>query len=405
MRVKNKQPHPSFVMEVSEDEDEIDYVEQQNDHQPGRQQDSQHDNQHDHQQDHQQQQYSFDEQFKQLYELSADPKRKEFLDDLFLFMTKRGTPVNRIPIMAKQVLDLYELYRLVVSHGGLVEVINRKIWREITKGLCLPSSITSAAFTLRTQYMKYLYPYECDRENLSTPEELQQAIDGNRREGRRSSNGQYSDMMESSIEAGGSGSALCGGTQFNGGPSNGRQTNGGLSSLGMTSTQPLSLVKRNSTPTRSTSSGVEDSASNNSLSRNPLLALATAQTVALNLEPKRAMNGRQIDLNRDLHNNNHQNGAGSFKVNGSTVRHASSLSPSPSPSTSSSASSSTSHNQVIERNIPEVERILINAGMPAMHVKIDKNEGRDSTDSSLRINMEINNMTYSGVLFPRMKQP
>ena len=62
-----------------------------------------------------------------------------------------GTPVNRIPIMAKHVLDLYELYRLVVARGGLVEVINKKIWREITKGLNLPSSITSAAFTLRTQ--------------------------------------------------------------------------------------------------------------------------------------------------------------------------------------------------------------------------------------------------------------
>uniref|UniRef100_T1KE96 ARID domain-containing protein n=1 Tax=Tetranychus urticae TaxID=32264 RepID=T1KE96_TETUR len=83
-----------------------------------------------------------------------------------------GTPVNGVTILAKQVLDLYELYRLVVSHGGLVEVINRKIWREITKGLCLPSSITSAAFTLRTHYMKYLHPYECDRENVRHPEEL-----------------------------------------------------------------------------------------------------------------------------------------------------------------------------------------------------------------------------------------
>ena len=76
-------------------------------------------------------------------------------------MHNRGTPINRIPIMAKQVLDLYKLYKLVVEKGGLVEVINKKIWREITKGLNLPSSITSAAFTLRTQYMKYLYPYEC----------------------------------------------------------------------------------------------------------------------------------------------------------------------------------------------------------------------------------------------------
>ncbi|KAK6179209.1 hypothetical protein SNE40_011622 [Patella caerulea] len=130
--------------------------------------------------------WTFEEQFKQLYELSEDPKRREFLDDLFSFMQKRGTPVNRIPIMAKQTLDIYELFRLVVSKGGLVEVINKKLWREITKGLNLPSSITSAAFTLRTQYMKYLYPYECEKLKLSSPSELQAAIDGNRREGRRS---------------------------------------------------------------------------------------------------------------------------------------------------------------------------------------------------------------------------
>ncbi|XP_028299079.1 AT-rich interactive domain-containing protein 3B-like isoform X2 [Gouania willdenowi] len=125
--------------------------------------------------------------FAKLYELDNDPKRKEFLDDLFTFMQKRGTPVNRIPIMAKQVLDLYMLYKLVTEKGGLVEVINKKIWREITKGLNLPTSITSAAFTLRTQYMKYLYPFECERKGLSSPGELQAAIDSNRREGRRPS--------------------------------------------------------------------------------------------------------------------------------------------------------------------------------------------------------------------------
>uniref|UniRef100_A0A1I8F0L9 ARID domain-containing protein n=1 Tax=Wuchereria bancrofti TaxID=6293 RepID=A0A1I8F0L9_WUCBA len=100
-------------------------------------------------------------------------------------MHRIGKPVTRIPIMAKQVLDLYELYRLVVQHGGLVEIINKKLWREITRGLNLPSSITSAAFTLRTQYQKYLYDYECEKEGLSTASDLQQAIDGNRREGRR----------------------------------------------------------------------------------------------------------------------------------------------------------------------------------------------------------------------------
>eukprot|EP00079_Xenopus_tropicalis_P034123 XP_017947894.1 PREDICTED: AT-rich interactive domain-containing protein 3B isoform X3 [Xenopus tropicalis] len=132
---------------------------------------------------------NMEEHIKQLYELDSDPKRKEFLDDLFMFMQKKGTPISRIPIMAKQLLDLYMLYKLVTEKGGLVEVINKKIWREITKGLNLPTSITSAAFTLRTQYMKYLYLYECEKKSLSSPAELQAAIDGNRREGRRPSYG------------------------------------------------------------------------------------------------------------------------------------------------------------------------------------------------------------------------
>ncbi|XP_053573344.1 AT-rich interactive domain-containing protein 3B [Bombina bombina] len=130
--------------------------------------------------------------YAKLYELDSDPKRKEFLDDLFVFMQKKGTPISRIPIMAKQLLDLYMLYKLVTEKGGLVEVINKKIWREITKGLNLPTSITSAAFTLRTQYMKYLYLYECEKKSLSSPAELQAAIDGNRREGRRPSYGSSS---------------------------------------------------------------------------------------------------------------------------------------------------------------------------------------------------------------------
>ncbi|XP_023709417.1 protein dead ringer isoform X2 [Cryptotermes secundus] len=145
-----------------------------------------------------QQTWSFEEQFKQLYEINDDPRRKEFLDDLFSFMQKRGTPINRLPIMAKSVLDLYELYNLVIARGGLVDVINKKLWQEIIKGLHLPSSITSAAFTLRTQYMKYLYTYECEKRQLSTPAELQVAIEGNRREGRRSSYGTYSEMVQRS---------------------------------------------------------------------------------------------------------------------------------------------------------------------------------------------------------------
>lgn len=89
-------------------------------------------------------------------------------------------------------LDLYELYKLVIQRGGLVNVINKKLWQEIIKDLNLPSSITSAAFTLRTQYTKYLYPFESEKFNLSTDMELQAAIENNKRDGSRRSTTNYS---------------------------------------------------------------------------------------------------------------------------------------------------------------------------------------------------------------------
>ena len=37
-------------------------------------------------------------------------------------LSHAGTPITRIPIMAKQPLDMYRLFKLVVERGGLVEV-------------------------------------------------------------------------------------------------------------------------------------------------------------------------------------------------------------------------------------------------------------------------------------------
>lgn len=61
--------------------------------------------------------------------------------------------------------------------------------------------LTAERFCLFPQYryMKYLYPYECDRLKLSTPVELQSAIDGNRREGRRSTYTQFDTHMQNQL--------------------------------------------------------------------------------------------------------------------------------------------------------------------------------------------------------------
>lgn len=63
--------------------------------------------------------------------------------------------------------------------------------------LCLTHALFFLSFH---RYMKYLYPYECEKKSLSTPAELQAAIDGNRREGRRTSYGQFESQMQQQLQ-------------------------------------------------------------------------------------------------------------------------------------------------------------------------------------------------------------
>lgn len=62
-----------------------------------------------------------------------------------------GEPITRVPIVAKKLLDFYKLYKLVVAKGGVVNVIEKKLWQKIITELCLPRKATSAAFTLCDQ--------------------------------------------------------------------------------------------------------------------------------------------------------------------------------------------------------------------------------------------------------------
>ncbi|KAG0722960.1 Protein dead ringer [Chionoecetes opilio] len=58
------------------------------------------------------------------------------------------------------------------------------------------TSLRHVTIPASSRYTKYLYPYECEKTKLSTPGELQAAIDNNRREGRRSSYGSYVDSVQ-----------------------------------------------------------------------------------------------------------------------------------------------------------------------------------------------------------------
>jgi len=374
--------------------------------------------------------YTYEEQFKQLYELSSDKKRKEFLDDLFSFMQRKGTPVNRIPIMAKQVLDIYELYKLVVARGGLVEVINKKIWREITKGLNLPSSITSAAFTLRTQYMKYLYPYECEKEKLSTMDELQQAIDGNRREGRRSSYGQYGDLLPDSppqcnTPLGQNTNALNQLNAYNSNqlaalaqPSAFQNLNLQLAALaaiqnqamnGNSSIQQQNRRRGTNGSQGATSSEEEDNASLSSLGRTAThrtpLNGQNRQDLALNLsgiigQGTSSMNGNiNPGLNGRLNNdyNSTRSSSSSDHLNGGKENNSNSI----------DLSRKLSDDELVtppKRFLSEDDKNFSSFGVNSINnstnIKITSKDRNGSSDKSqMQVSMEINGITYSGVLF------
>ncbi|NWV17326.1 ARI3A protein, partial [Origma solitaria] len=126
--------------------------------------------------------WTYEEQFKQLYELDGDPRRKEFLDDLFSFMQKRGEPLAaRAPHAPAPTLGLSTALCGSRGEGG------REEWGGTREGV--PSHCVTLTIPARVpsgrRYMKYLYPYECEKRGLSNPNELQAAIDSNRREGRR----------------------------------------------------------------------------------------------------------------------------------------------------------------------------------------------------------------------------
>lgn len=87
-----------------------------------------------------------------------DPK--QFVRELFDFWHKRGVSNLKIPQIAGRELNLAQLYKAVCKRGGFNRVCNNKLWKEIVNEFALPPSCTSASFTLKNHYSKYLFEYE-----------------------------------------------------------------------------------------------------------------------------------------------------------------------------------------------------------------------------------------------------
>uniref|UniRef100_A0A8C6QNJ1 AT-rich interaction domain 1B n=1 Tax=Nannospalax galili TaxID=1026970 RepID=A0A8C6QNJ1_NANGA len=108
------------------------------------------------------------EKITKVYELGNEPERKLWVDRYLTFMEERGSPVCSLPAVGKKPLDLFRLYVCVKEIGGLAQVNKNKKWRELATNLNVGTS-SSAASSLKKQYIQYLFAFECKIERGEEP--------------------------------------------------------------------------------------------------------------------------------------------------------------------------------------------------------------------------------------------
>ncbi|XP_033502392.1 AT-rich interaction domain 6 [Epinephelus lanceolatus] len=86
---------------------------------------------------------------------------EQFLKDLYLFMKKRDTPIERIPNLGFKQIDLFLMFKVVRDLGGYHQVTAQQLWKQVYNTLGGNPRSTSAATCTRRHYEKLLLPYEC----------------------------------------------------------------------------------------------------------------------------------------------------------------------------------------------------------------------------------------------------
>ena len=87
-------------------------------------------------------------------------KSKQFIEELTKYYNRQGKESFKYPIVSGKNLDLYKLYKEVIKRGGYQVVFDNKQWKDVVGTLGLPSTCTSASFTVKRHYKKYLLSYE-----------------------------------------------------------------------------------------------------------------------------------------------------------------------------------------------------------------------------------------------------
>ncbi|XP_052002924.1 AT-rich interactive domain-containing protein 1A-like isoform X1 [Xyrauchen texanus] len=108
------------------------------------------------------------EKITRLYELGPEPERKMWVDRYLAFIEEKAMGMSNLPAVGRKPLDLFRLYMSVKEIGGLTQVNKNKKWRELATNLNVGTS-SSAASSLKKQYIQCLYAFECKIERGEDP--------------------------------------------------------------------------------------------------------------------------------------------------------------------------------------------------------------------------------------------
>uniref|UniRef100_A0A182QJX1 ARID domain-containing protein n=1 Tax=Anopheles farauti TaxID=69004 RepID=A0A182QJX1_9DIPT len=83
-----------------------------------------------------------------------------FLNDLWMFHEKHGTPYSKLPKISGKDVDLHKLYSIVIGRGGWMKVNAREDWDEVIEELELPMRCVNSEIALKQIYIRFLDRYE-----------------------------------------------------------------------------------------------------------------------------------------------------------------------------------------------------------------------------------------------------
>ncbi|XP_026099093.1 AT-rich interactive domain-containing protein 5B-like isoform X2 [Carassius auratus] len=88
------------------------------------------------------------------------PEEQLFLDQLFFFMERKGSPISKVPNLGFKKIDLFLMYSVVKRLGGYERVTSRRLWKTVYNELGGSPGSTSAATCTRRHYERLMLPYE-----------------------------------------------------------------------------------------------------------------------------------------------------------------------------------------------------------------------------------------------------